>query len=164
MGVVVDLVIYSPYCNARAYAIVNARVADRAFLEPVWVAARSACHSHGALRYQKRLSRNEIISYSSSRWEISSRRRSSRQRVRSTLRQSFLERTFGNSSSKDSPAWAFQKILGALSFHGLFTSQRWRCAGRLAPAPLFRSPFTGPVVREFANLAIPVRRRSIFLR
>src|SRR6266699_6460172 len=55
MGVVVNLVIYSPNCNARAYAIVNARVADRAFLEPVGVAACSACHSHGALRYQKRL-------------------------------------------------------------------------------------------------------------
>src|SRR5438477_7810887 len=58
----------------------------------------------------------------------------------------------------------FPKDFGGLGFHGLFTSQRWRCAGRLAPAPLFRSPFTGPVVREFANLAIPVRRRSIFLR
>jgi len=53
MGVVVNLVIYSPYCNARADAIVNARVADRAFLEPVRVAGCGACHSHGPLGYQE---------------------------------------------------------------------------------------------------------------
>src|SRR5437870_13896467 len=61
MGVVVNLVIYGPYHNARAYTIVYARVADPAFLEPVGVAARSARPSHGALRYQKRLRRNGSI-------------------------------------------------------------------------------------------------------